>query len=193
MTARTALYRHFNKDGELLYVGISLRAAERLRQHIDGSCWRYEIASVTVEWFDTRDAALDAERLAIKSEAPIFNKTHSTRPKPAPDPEPPAPVAKMAVEAPDGVVVEIQSSAQALAVSILAGGHKLAYVAACIGKSEGYVSRLRKGERPIPDKLVGPLCAATGSNLLRQYIELQRALEGQDEVTRLVELMRAAA
>lgn len=96
-------------------------------------------------------------------------------------------------DAPAKVLRQIESEAQALEVSIRAGHHKGAYIAACIGKSEGYVSRLRKGERPIPDKLVGPLCAATGSNLLRQYIELQRALEGQDEVTRLVELLRAAA
>lgn len=40
--------------------------------------------------------------------------------------------------------------------------------------------------------LIGPLCSATGSNLIRQYIDLQRALAG-DDVTRLVELMRAAA
>lgn len=80
------------------------------------------------------------------------------------------------LDAPANVLRLIESKAQALDVSIRAGGHKGAYIAACIGKSEGYVSRLRNGERPIPDKLVAPLCAATGSNLLRQFIALQRAL-----------------
>lgn len=94
--------------------------------------------------------------------------------------------------APESVLRLIESEAQALDVSIRAGNHKGAYIAACIGKSEGYVSRLRKGERPIPHKLVGPLCAATGSNLLRQYIALQRALRGTCEAERLAEMMRAA-
>lgn len=35
--------------------------------------------------------------------------------------------------------------------------------------------------------------AATGSNLLRQCIDLQRALEGACDVSRLAELMRSAA
>lgn len=96
-------------------------------------------------------------------------------------------------DAPAKVLRQVESEAQALAISIRAGGHKLAYIAACVGKSVPYVSMMQKGQRPIPDKLIGPLCAATGSNLLRQYIEFQRALEGQDEVTRLVDLLRAAA
>lgn len=95
-------------------------------------------------------------------------------------------------DAPPKVVRQVESEAQALAVSIAAGHHKLDYIAACVGKSRSYISRLQRGERPIPRKLVGPLCAATGSNLLRQYLELQRALEGQGEVERLAELLRAA-
>lgn len=196
MGTRTALYRHFNNGGELLYVGISLRAVERLLEHIGGSPWRHEIASFTIEWFESREAALDAERIAIKSENPIFNKTHSTRPKPAPNPEPLVPSAMMSVDAPDGVVVEIKSEAMALAVSMKAGGHKLAYVAACIGKSEAYVCQMRKGNRPIPERLVMPLCAATGSLLLRQFRDMQDAIEAVTEareVERLAELLREAA
>lgn len=96
-------------------------------------------------------------------------------------------------DAPAKVVRQCESEAQALAVSIAGGHHKLAYVAACIGKSEGYVSRMRSGERPIPEALVDPLCAATGTRLLRQYIELQDAIEGRCEVERLAQLMRTAA
>lgn len=96
-------------------------------------------------------------------------------------------------DAPAKVLRQIESEAQALAVSIASGHHKLDYIAACIGKSRGYVSRMQRGERPIPHKLVGPLCAATGSNLLRQYIDFQRALAGQCEVRRLAALLREAA
>ena len=96
-------------------------------------------------------------------------------------------------DAPERVVRQIESGAQALAVSIAAGGHKLDYVAACIGKSRGYVSRLQSGHRPIPERLVGPLCAATGSNLLRQVIALREAMEAPSDVVRLARLLRAAA
>lgn len=99
-------------------------------------------------------------------------------------------------DAPAKLLRQIESDAQALAVSMLAGGHKLAYVAACIGKSEAYVCQMRKGARPIPASLVAPLCAATGSNLLRQYRDLSAALEAsgeQREIDRLAALLRAAA
>lgn len=55
------------------------------------------------------------------------------------------------------------------------------------------MSRLQRGKRPIPDRLVGPLCAATGSNLLRQVRDLQRALAAPDEVSRLAQQLREAA
>lgn len=94
------------------------------------------------------------------------------------------------------VLRQIESDAQALAVAIGAGRHKLAYIARCIGKSEGYVSRLRKGERPIPDALVDRLCWATGCNVLRQFRDLQAALQDtteRREVERLAALIREAA
>lgn len=95
-------------------------------------------------------------------------------------------------DAPTAVVRQIESEAQALAVMM--HGQKAAAIALSIGKSEGYVSRLRSGKRDIPHALIGPLCAATGSNLLRQYIELERALNGrQSDVCRLAEMMRGAA
>jgi transcriptional regulator with XRE-family HTH domain len=103
-------------------------------------------------------------------------------------------------DAPSKVLRQIESDAQALAVSVEAGRHKLAYIARCIGKSESYVSRLRKGERPIPEALVDRLCMATGCNLLRQFRDLQAALDEQQneraEVRRLASQLaewRAAA
>lgn len=97
------------------------------------------------------------------------------------------------MDAPIKVVRQIESDAQALAVAMMSGGHKCASVGAAIGKSEGYVSRMRTGKRPVPDKLIGPLCAATGSNLLRQYRALVQAIEGQDDIARLADLMRMSA
>jgi len=105
-------------------------------------------------------------------------------------------VHRAAKDAPSKLLRQIETPAQALAVSIAAGNHKLDYIGACVGKSRGYVSRMQNGERPIPDKLVAPLCSATGSNLLSQFIELQAALnefESQrDQVKRLARLLEAA-
>lgn len=95
-------------------------------------------------------------------------------------------------DAPAKVLRQIENEAQALAVSIAAGSHKLDYIAACVGKSRSYVSRLQSGRRRIPRRLVGPLCAATGSNLLRQFIALETALGEVPEIERLASLLRAA-
>lgn len=97
-------------------------------------------------------------------------------------------------DAPAKVLRLIDSEAHALRVSIAAGHFKLDYIAACIGKSRAYVSRMQTGERPIPRKLVAPLCAATGTYLLRQFIELQAALDRRDvcQVSYVAGLLRAS-
>jgi hypothetical protein len=43
---KTSLYRHFDADGVLLYVGVSLWAVSRLTQHRHGSRWFHKIANV---------------------------------------------------------------------------------------------------------------------------------------------------
>lgn len=67
------LYRHFNKDRELLYVGVSLSAVHRLGQHADHSHWFKSIARVEIENFETREEVLAAERKAIIEENPKHN------------------------------------------------------------------------------------------------------------------------
>lgn len=69
----TSLYRHFDKDGALLYVGISLSAIRRMGQHRMESRWFDRVATIKVEHFATREEARTAERAAIKSENPKFN------------------------------------------------------------------------------------------------------------------------
>jgi hypothetical protein len=67
----TDLYRHFDADGTLLYVGISLSAITRLKQHKSVAGWRGKIAKVTIETLPSREAVLDAESIAIKSSPAI--------------------------------------------------------------------------------------------------------------------------
>lgn len=67
------LYRHFDKDGKLLYVGVSLSAVARLAQHRDSSAWFEKIETVKIERFESREAAIHAERNAILLEHPVHN------------------------------------------------------------------------------------------------------------------------
>lgn len=67
------LYRHFNKNGELLYVGISLNSINRLSQHKKNAHWFNDIARIELEQFPTRESALEAEKQAIINEKPLHN------------------------------------------------------------------------------------------------------------------------
>lgn len=95
-------------------------------------------------------------------------------------------------DAPANVVRRIESDAQAIAVSMRAGGFKLQYIAAKIGRSVAEVSRYRSGKRHMPDALVQAFCNATGSNLLRQFRALSALLEC-DQVAELAAMIRGAA
>lgn len=77
---RTALYRLYNKDDVLLYVGISLDPARRWKKHKANrsrSHWTGLVTRETVEWFETWAKAEAAEEQAIKTERPIHNGTHN--------------------------------------------------------------------------------------------------------------------
>lgn len=69
----TALYRHFDKDGVLLYVGISCNAMRRTEDHSKNSEWFGDVSSITIEMFETRSLAIEAEKNAIKKEKPMHN------------------------------------------------------------------------------------------------------------------------
>jgi hypothetical protein len=68
-----SLCRHFDFEGRLLYVGISLSALTRLAQHRRESYWYDHIARVEIEHFETREEALEAEAEAIRHEKPLHN------------------------------------------------------------------------------------------------------------------------
>lgn len=78
MSTKTALYRHFGKDGELLYIGISYNPFARLSQHELSSSWASLTASMTIEYFESREDALLAEKHAIINDKPIYNIVHNT-------------------------------------------------------------------------------------------------------------------
>lgn len=72
-----ALYRHFNEQNELLYVGVSNSHLKRLSEHAKRATWASQISLVAVRQFPTRQAALAAERAAIQAERPKFNIVHN--------------------------------------------------------------------------------------------------------------------
>jgi hypothetical protein len=75
---RVALYRHYDADGILLYVGISSDPKLRRRSHQRRSAWTEFAVREQVEWLPDRSTAEDAERDAIKVEKPLFNGAHTT-------------------------------------------------------------------------------------------------------------------
>lgn len=77
MNTPTDLYRHFDSNGTLLYVGISLSTLNRLGQHKDNSRWYNSISNITIEKFNTREEALLAEKNSIINERPYYNTIHN--------------------------------------------------------------------------------------------------------------------
>jgi hypothetical protein len=67
------VYRCFAADGQLLYVGQTIRASVRFADHRRDTPWWPEVARTTVEKFPTVSEALSAELLAIQDEQPLYN------------------------------------------------------------------------------------------------------------------------
>lgn len=70
---RTALYRLFDQEGRLLYVGVAFDPEARWKGHAAEKAWWGLVMERRVEWFDTRTDALIAEVAAIKADLPLYN------------------------------------------------------------------------------------------------------------------------
>jgi excinuclease UvrABC nuclease subunit len=71
----TQLYRHFDKNGKLLYVGVSICALVRFSSH-KSSPWILEIVRIEIQNCGSRSEAEKLERLAIKMEKPKYNRSY---------------------------------------------------------------------------------------------------------------------
>lgn len=69
----TDLYRYFDKDSVLLYVGISFHAVVRAYQHKNNAHWWDRVATMSRSVHPSRKAAERAECEAISTENPIYN------------------------------------------------------------------------------------------------------------------------
>jgi predicted GIY-YIG superfamily endonuclease len=78
----TYLYRHYDAEGRLLYVGISNHLFVRTAKHRNSAPWFREVRRIDVLLYNSREEALDAESAAIKDENPQHNKLRAKRKKP---------------------------------------------------------------------------------------------------------------
>lgn len=69
----TALYRYFDDQDRLLYVGITSDLTIRTRNHMKASDWMDFAVRSTIERYASRPEAEAAEHKAIAEETPIFN------------------------------------------------------------------------------------------------------------------------
>jgi predicted GIY-YIG superfamily endonuclease len=80
VVSRTFLYRIYDAQGVLLYVGISKTFAARLARHHQDQPWADEIAEVKCHPFPDRESAHQAEVEAIRLEKPVHNQQHKVKP-----------------------------------------------------------------------------------------------------------------
>ena len=83
-----SLYRFYDEDDRLLYIGITSAACARLAQHAALKEWFPKVTRSTFEHYPTRDAAMAAEKAAIVAEEPLHNlRHHPKRPSRAARPD----------------------------------------------------------------------------------------------------------
>jgi len=72
-----ALYRFFDAEDVLLYIGLTTNPPARLKKHRDEKPWWQEIRQMHVEYHPTISALQAAEREAITNEKPKYNVQHN--------------------------------------------------------------------------------------------------------------------
>lgn len=72
------LYRLFDDEGTLLYVGVSNNWTQRFTQHMATKSWWSEVARVDLVAVASSRQKIEAiERAVIKAERPLYNVAHS--------------------------------------------------------------------------------------------------------------------
>lgn len=77
----TILYRAFDSDDVLLYVGITDDLGERTFNHARASTWMEFAATAKYEHFTDRREAEEVEISVIQSERPLFNLAYNDDPQ----------------------------------------------------------------------------------------------------------------
>src|SRR5918992_405731 len=69
------VYRCFDGEDRLLYVGLSSKVRYRLRDHSRNTPWWGDVARINLTRFDSAFDASRAEAIAITDENPLHNRT----------------------------------------------------------------------------------------------------------------------
>ena len=69
------VYRCYDIEGNLLYVGCTINVHKRLGEHRPYAAWFPMLARFTVDRYPTRRQALEVEGYAIIHERPLYNVT----------------------------------------------------------------------------------------------------------------------
>lgn len=77
MTA--SVYRFFDGNGVLLYVGITVNPSRRICQHKTRAVWFDEVSVITIQKIGDIDLCRKAEKHAIKKEHPKYNIKGASR------------------------------------------------------------------------------------------------------------------
>lgn len=74
---KTWVYRQYAADGRLLYVGATAYPESREKQHALTTAWYHEIARVELTEYPDGPSGYTAEKEAIRSESPKYNRKHN--------------------------------------------------------------------------------------------------------------------
>lgn len=138
---KTDLYRHYDSNGNLLYVGISASALVRMLGHAR-SPWYHSVTKITISKYKTRPSAIKAEKLAIVNENPKHNLY---RPKKHVVPE----LGNKNRLSVDEFVAMLGDAVNGSSATAVAKKFKI---------SKGYLSEVLSGKRGIGDKLLKATC-----------------------------------
>lgn len=69
------VYKAYDTDGQLLYVGVSVNVFKRLREHKQYAAWMPHSARVDVVQYLNRNAARAEEARCIREDGPLYNVT----------------------------------------------------------------------------------------------------------------------
>ena len=76
------LYRFYNSNAKLLYVGITNNPENRFGNHRREKPWWNQVTAITLERFSTRGELAQAEIEAIQTERPKYNLAYATESPP---------------------------------------------------------------------------------------------------------------
>ena len=76
------LYRFYDTDDVLLYVGLSINPGKRFEKHRHTKPWWRDVDRIEIQHFDDLDSLRAAERKAIEDEQPLYNIRMNTRRQP---------------------------------------------------------------------------------------------------------------